>query len=246
MLSSHETFGLPPSAHISLHKGGELAVWDRLNSVTGLREIAFKALRELPPHEIAMALQLHAHDLGGKKLRFKSLKKSVADRLLPLGRYRSGEESQWLLLKGAAPVLEPSEAELQAAAPGDVAEITQLINASHAKTPQGRSCEAWLGEDLFQSGVYAVLLKIKGETAGFGAAAQGEKRGEIKWLSLLPAWQGKGFESALLGALVRELAAHKQNIVAVNVEANAPALHPLYEAHGFRWDGDRYFHVYCA
>ena len=232
-MNPHEIFDLPPSARVSLHARGELAAWDRLNPFSGLTEISHASLRPASPPEIALALHSHARDFGIKKLKFKSLKKSITDRLMAVGPYKSGEESRCLLYQGEPPQREAPAAELIPAALADAPAIEALLKAP------------FIAEDLFKPGWFSAFLKLEGETIGFGSCVRGPLGGEIIHLYLQPSWRRKGHGKSLLNALLDSLAGHKPAMRALNLETkNEPAL-KLFESYQFRWDRDLYFNVYA-
>jgi ribosomal protein S18 acetylase RimI-like enzyme len=232
-MNPHEIFDLPPSARVSLHARGELAAWDRLNPLSGLHEIGHASLRPASPPEIALALHSHARDFAIKKLKFKSLKKSITDRLMAVGPYKSGEESRCLLHQGEPPRRDALPAALVPAALSDAPAIAAMLQAPFA------------AEDLFKPGWFNAFLLWEGERIGFGSCVRGPLGGEIIHLYLQPKWRRQGHGKSLLNALLESLRGHAPGLRALNLETrNEPALR-LFESYQFRWDRDLYFNVYA-
>lgn len=243
-IDHYATFGIPPSARFSLHQKDELAVWERFNSVTGKNELGFRSLRDFPPPLIALALHTHARDFGVKNLKFKCLKKSIADRLLGIGTYRSGEATQFMVMRDAPSLPSAPEAKFSPVSARDAADIEEVVNGSLVKTPHARLCKSWIIEDMFKPNGFNIMLQVGDSKAGFGCAIHDKKHGEIHYVCVLPQYQNRGFGKAIMNALLAELATQPHPLLTLNVEpGNAKAIH-IYGKYGFRWDGDIYFNVY--
>lgn len=242
-MKPHEIFGFPASARFSLH-GDKLAVWDRLNAVTGKTEISFSALADFPPTQIAKALLGHITHHGIKNLKLKCLKKSITDRLLGMGQFRSGEESRFLLAREKPAPRPAPESGFFGVAPEDASEVERIINLSFASSPNARVCRAWILEDMFAPDWVNFFLTVNGVKAGFGSAIHSKKCGELNYVCLLPEFQHQGYGKALMNRLLLELDQRPHPLLALNAETTNSAAMKLYESYGFRWDGDYYFNLY--
>ena len=220
-----------------------MAVWERLNSVTGKSEINFKELANFSAPIIALALHTHVRDYGVKNFKFNGLRKAVADRLLGIGAYKSGEASIRMLDRDPPKFQTAPALELRVARPDDAGDIERIVNVSFEKAPHARTCKAWIMEDLFKPDRVNLLASVGEDKVGFGSASLEKKHGELHYVCVLPKFQRKGYAKAVMNELLKELSV-KHPVLALSVESKNVAAIKLFESYGFRGDRDLYFDVY--
>lgn len=230
-MNAHETFALPASSRVTLSQNGQLAVYDRRNPVSGNVEIGFRHLRDFSPPDIALALHTHVKEHAIRKPKMLRLRKSIADRVLSIGSYRSGEASQYLHLKDRPLLKIAPPAETRQATDEDASWISPLLGG-------------WHPEDLLEPKSLHLVLLVNGLEAGFGSAAHRKDRGEVLNLALKPEFRKKGNGKSLMNELLGALSAEAHPLLSAFAESkNAPAMEFLAK-YGFRPDTDLYFNLY--
>ena len=221
-------------------------MWDRLNTVTGRLELGFKGLRDFAPPLVALALHSHAGDFGAKNLKFGFLKKSIADRLLGIGKYVSGETGHFMVLHDAArrDTALADSADLRIATPDDAADIEALVNAPLLKTPNLRVCRASILEDRFRPGKFNAILSLEGAKAGFAGATHSQGLGQIDYISLLPGHRKADRFRVLMERTLSELAGDGGKRILIQVPDRDDFLSEQCLGHGFRRDHDLFVNVY--
>ncbi len=114
----------------------------------------------------------------------------------------------------------------------DAPDVADLMHQSYPEL-WGETTSESVASRITTKEALWVGVKVGGELAAFGYAAKTPKVGHITWIATSPTHRGKGYASAVVSALLKEILSYSEAALIYVVEGNTVAEH-IYESNGFK------------